>query len=88
MFSFPAHASHYLYVSAASWDVSTHENDPGAGGYWYFEPPLSQQMQAALPAYTGPQCSWECGEVAGAELQAHATWLSLIAVIFPLRVFH
>lgn len=54
----------YLYVSSTGWYVDTWQNDPGAGGYWYFDPPLPAALQASLPIYTGPRCSWKCGEAA------------------------
>jgi hypothetical protein len=55
------HAQRYLYVSRGGWQIDSYRTDPGAGGYWYFEPELPQDLQ--LPRYTGPRCSWACGEV-------------------------
>lgn len=62
MFGSPVYTSMYVW-SGNSYDVRAREDDPGAGGYWYFDPPLPLDVQAALPAYVGPLCSWGCGEV-------------------------
>jgi hypothetical protein len=63
MFGSPVYTSMYAW-SGNSYDVRAREDDPGAGGYWYFDPPLPLSVQAALPDYTGPLCSWGCGDVA------------------------
>jgi len=63
MFGSPVYTSMYAW-SGNSYDVRAREDDPGAGGYWYFDPPLPLNVQAALPAYAGPLCSWGCGDVA------------------------
>jgi len=63
MFGSPVYTSMYAW-SGNSYDVRGREDDPGAGGYWYFDPPLPLSVQAALPAYDGPLCSWGCGDVA------------------------
>jgi len=54
----------YLFASEAS--VVTQgerDRDPGAGGYWFFEPPLPRETVAALLRYSGPACQHDCGEV-------------------------
>lgn len=48
---------HYFYVAHASWDVGTVKGDPGTGGYWTFDPPLSLE----LPIYSGRRCTSDCG---------------------------
>lgn len=63
MFGSPVYTSMYAW-SGNSYDVRAREDDPGAGGYWYFDPPLPSSVQEALPDYAGPLCSWGCGDVA------------------------
>jgi len=46
----------YLYVPSGSWSVKTYETDPGAGGYWYFDPPLLLELQNSLPEFKGVRC--------------------------------
>jgi len=36
------------------------ENDPGARGYWWFDPPLPKSVQDELVAYDGPACKDNC----------------------------
>lgn len=66
------YSQQYLYVSSAGWQLDGYRTDPGAGGYWYFEPELPQDLQ--LPTYTGPRCSWSCGEVE--KLPDSTFWIS------------
>mmetsp|Transcript_105265 Transcript_105265/g.280256 ORF Transcript_105265/g.280256 Transcript_105265/m.280256 type:complete len:366 (-) Transcript_105265:42-1139(-) len=51
----------HLYVSVASWQVGTYDGDPGTGGYWTFDPPLSNETMERLRMYHGPRCTWFCG---------------------------
>lgn len=59
----------YLYMSAygfwgfAGWGTRAYPEDPGAGGYWYFDPPLPQEVWDAMPTYSGRTCDFDCGEV-------------------------
>merc|ERR1719296_269233 len=46
----------YMYVPSGSWQVKGHRTDPGAGGYWYFEPRLPDELRSRLLNYTGPRC--------------------------------
>jgi len=62
MFGSPKYASMYMW-SGNSYDVRAREDDPGAGGYWWFDPALPLEFQEGLPDYTGALCSWGCGEV-------------------------
>jgi hypothetical protein len=62
MFGSPVYTSMYAW-SGNSYDVRAREDEPGAKGYWYFDPPLPLEVQESLPAYEGPLCSWGCGEV-------------------------
>jgi len=56
----------FLYCTTFRWSVDVHREDPGAGGYWWFEPPLPDELVAILPHYTGKRCSINCGEVSAA----------------------
>mmetsp|Transcript_10244 Transcript_10244/g.32325 ORF Transcript_10244/g.32325 Transcript_10244/m.32325 type:complete len:280 (-) Transcript_10244:101-940(-) len=77
----------YLYVSSGSWGVGTHTNDPGAGGYWYFDPELPPDVVKSLPKYTGPRCSWRCGVAAAlvshAEFRAQVAWVFAAVALLP-----
>jgi len=55
----------FLYCTTFRWSVDVHRDDPGAGGYWWFEPDLPDELVERLPNYTGKMCSINCGEVAG-----------------------
>jgi len=61
MLSGVAH-NYYLYTPSGSWSVKTWKEDPGAGGYWFFDPPLTEEMQSSLMKFTGNRCSSDCGE--------------------------
>merc|ERR1712232_628143 len=59
------YAQRYLYVPRGSWNqVVGWRTDPGASGYWYFEPELPREILERIPRYTGPRCGWACGQVA------------------------
>merc|ERR1719433_553730 len=59
----------YLYMPSwgihgfAGWGTRAYHEDPGAGGYWYFDPPLPQDVWNAMPSYSGPTCDFDCGAV-------------------------
>jgi hypothetical protein len=63
MFESPIYTSLYAYAGTGSWNVGAWVHDPGAGGYWYFDPPLPLNVQGYLPTYSGPRCSYDCGDV-------------------------
>lgn len=57
----------YLYMPEFSTtSVAVWKDDPGAGGYWYFEPPLPKEFQEQLPLFNGPHCTHACGQVRSA----------------------
>jgi len=68
------YANRYFYVPRWSWDVKTSKDDPGAGGYWTFEPPL--EGLDLLP-YRGRRCSYDCGRSLRAGLHLMAAALAL-----------
>jgi len=59
----------YLYMPSygiygfAGWGTRAQQTDPGAGGYWYFDPPLPAELWDRLPTYAGRTCSAFCGDV-------------------------
>merc|ERR1719330_571121 len=42
MISSAQYANRYLYIPQMELTVETYKNDPGAGGYWFFEPPRAR----------------------------------------------
>merc|ERR1719270_834910 len=64
--------SDFFYVPDISHAVMTHHNDPGAGGYWYFEPRLPLEVRNRLKTYHGPRCTFSCGNVASASFAARS----------------
>lgn len=88
MISGSTNSDQYMFLPAVSttasiggWDVRIQKNDPGAGGYWVFEPPLPASVISALQPYSGPRCSWYCGDaVAGAASGLRASMWALAAV--------
>lgn len=59
------YAQQYLYVPMTNFDqVVGWRTDPGASGYWYFDPELPRDILERIPRYTGPRCGWACGTVA------------------------
>jgi len=68
MISSAARPNEFLTVSDGDFggnrgEVIASFNDPGASGYWFFDPPLPSAEIDALPAYSGPRCSQKCGRV-------------------------
>jgi len=59
----------YLYIPTygiygfAGWGTRGQYGDPGANGYFYFDPKLPDAFYDALPSYTGQTCWLACGEV-------------------------
>lgn len=59
--------NHYLYMPTwglygfAGWGTRAYPEDPGFGGYWYFDPPLPAEVWDAMPSYSGRTCDFECG---------------------------
>jgi len=51
----------HLYVGHMSWQVKAYDGDPGTGGYWTFDPPLTNTTMNHLRFYHGPRCTWDCG---------------------------
>jgi len=51
--------SRFMFVHKGSYKVSARPDDPGLGGYWIPDPPLS----FSLPAYDGPPCKHDCGSL-------------------------
>lgn len=60
----------YLYMGQygvygfAGWGTRGTAEDPGAGGYWFLDPPMPDELYARLPTYTGRTCWLNCGTVA------------------------
>lgn len=63
MFESAVHSKMFVYAGSGSWNVGGWVHDPGAGGYWYFDPPLPEDVQDSLPPYSGILCSYDCGDV-------------------------
>lgn len=90
----------YLYIPQfgvygfGGWGTRALEGDPGAGGYWYFEPPLPDELWDQLEVYTGRTCSFNCGvpsdrpvyvgSALGSRLNAVAMLLSVSVVVVAL----
>lgn len=53
----------YLFVPRFASTVDVHLGDPGAGAYWFFDPPLPAGTESSFSAFTGTRCSWFCAEV-------------------------
>jgi hypothetical protein len=74
MLSSPLYPNFYIYLSSMGWSGRVNRDDPGAGGYWYIKTltskPLPKEILDAMPMYTGPRCSWQCGK---AKAKAHST---------------
>jgi len=87
MLSSNLYPKRHLYVPSDDWEVRGHSDDPGAGGYWYFEPPLPADVKSKLVKYSGPRCSMNCGNVrnsdgANSQLSSAA---ALLLVLFALQ---
>jgi len=54
---------HFLFVPRFTSGVSVFNGDPGAGGYWFFDPPLPSTDVAKVSAHVGAKCSSNCGSV-------------------------
>lgn len=68
MISASAYPGKYLFVPRFSSGVDIHNGDPGAGAYWFFDPPLPSDDAAVIPNFAGRRCSWFCanpGNIAG-----------------------
>lgn len=63
MFGPPSYPGSYLYVGRYSSSVDVYRGDPGAGGYWFFDPPLPSSVGSNIAQYSGSRCSWWCGSV-------------------------
>jgi len=63
MFESAMYSNMFVYARTGSWNVGGWVDDPGAGGYWYFDPPLPEDVQDSLPPYSGILCSYDCGNV-------------------------
>lgn len=60
--------------------------DPGAGGYWSFEPPLPDQIAAELPTYTGfgdssQRCEWDCDGWGEEDASYVLAWSPLLLIL-------
>lgn len=55
MLSSYRHREKYLHVGPNAYAVTLHENDPGTGGYWFFEPRLPADFRIGLRQYMGPR---------------------------------
>lgn len=53
------HINRFMFIHEGTYKVTTRSDDPGLGGYWIPDPPLS----FSLPAYDGPPCehAHRCG---------------------------
>lgn len=63
--------------------VGTHDSDPGAGGYWFPEPALPDEIMSRLPVYTGSRCSMFCGD----PQEANAAASTSLAQVVLMAVF-
>jgi hypothetical protein len=87
MLSTPKYSNQYMYVSSMGWEVQGYRNDPGAGGYWWFDPPLPQEVQESLLSYSGPRCSSFCGSVSDIGLASNLQIHSLLILLLTLSIF-
>jgi len=68
MLSLVRYPNKYAFIPSWSSSLELKNGDPGAGGYWYFEPRLPEDLRERLPTYEGSRCEG-CGivrNVAGA----------------------
>lgn len=78
----------YLYCASMRVTLSVHENDPGTGGYWFFEPPLPAEMKERLQRYVGPRCTMNCGHDINisAAVRGGGVWAFLAVLVFSWAV--
>jgi len=88
MLSSYTYSDRYMYVSSMGWQVKAHHNDPGAGGYWFFEPRLPEELRQHLKPYVGPRCSYRCGsvQVDAAALNAQGCGLCGLLLVFVVTL--
>jgi len=77
----------YLYCTTFRWSVDVHRDDPGAGGYWFFDPPLPPELVEKLPKYKGKRCSINCGEVSAAARLGGAQRILAAAIVAAVAGF-
>lgn len=53
----------YAVVPNHAYIVEGHDQDEGAGMYWYIKPALPAALYQELHPYVGPQCNKDCGDV-------------------------
>jgi len=61
MISASAYPDNYLFIPKFSSTADINKGDPGAGGYWFFDPPLPGGEVDKIPVYSGAKCKWYCG---------------------------
>jgi hypothetical protein len=75
----------YVYVGEfVGKHAAVHQGDRGAGSYWYVEPSLPDSVMSKLPAFTGTQCSHDCGKVATRTSMAACARDTFLAVAMPV----
>jgi len=79
----------YLHVAKFSSSVDIHTGDPGAGGYWFLDPPPPNSFTNGAQSFQGTKCSWWCGGVGDVSdvglmyvNQAHSTCVPLFGFLF------
>lgn len=82
MISSYLYPSKFMYVRSVGFGVAVSEADPGAGGYWFFEPNLPTEIKAILLRYVGPRCAFSCGEVSAAP--PHEASISAMSVALAI----
>lgn len=60
----PAHKpGFFIFIGRYTTTATLSDGDPGAGGYWFFDPALPAEMYDTLGNFSGAPCTRNCGSV-------------------------